>query len=94
MLLATDKLSLSSDIAESKRLQEAALGVEYSGIDKFGKRVMGIIEYGAMANKCSSDPGITWEIPDSWSLEDAATVPYVYATCCRALYLKGWHEIL
>lgn len=30
-----------------------------------------------------------WYVPDNWSLEDAATVPCVYATCYVALYQRG-----
>lgn len=32
---------------------------------------------------------LSWTIPDEWTLEDAATVTSVYATCYYALYMKG-----
>lgn len=33
-----------------------------------------------LATSVLTDPLFTWEVPDEWSLEDAATVPIVYAT--------------
>lgn len=42
-----------------------------------------------MSNIVECDKNLSWRVPDNWSLEDAATVPYVYATCYYALYLCG-----
>lgn len=35
------------------------------------------------------DDIFNWTIPESWTLEDAATVPCVYSTCTAALYING-----
>lgn len=36
-----------------------------------------------------ADKYLLWKIPNGWSLEDAATVPYVYSSCYYGLYLRG-----
>lgn len=59
---------------------EINIGIEYSGITNSGKRVMGIICCEGLSLQLNCDPGFTWLVPDHWSLEDAATVPCVYAT--------------
>lgn len=35
------------------------------------------------------DELLSWEIPNEWTLEDAATVPCAYATCYYGLYIQG-----
>lgn len=42
-----------------------------------------------MSNIVEADRNFCWQVPDNWSLEDAATVPCVYATCYYALYMCG-----
>lgn len=34
----------------------------------------------ALSNKVLADSNLMWEVPDQWTLEEAATVPTVYAT--------------
>lgn len=41
---------------------------------------MGIVEAKGLAMSVTCDPLFTWPVPDSWSLQQAATVPIVYAT--------------
>jgi fatty acid synthase len=55
-------------------------GVEFSGRDQKGKRVMGMTIYGALATLVCADKNFLWDVPDHWTLEDAATVSMVYAT--------------
>jgi fatty acid synthase len=40
---------------------------------------MGIMTQ-AIASVVLADTVMMWEVPDRWTLEDAATVPVVYAT--------------
>lgn len=61
-------------------LQENILGLEYSGTSSDGHRYMGICGSKAMASMVDGDEHLMWPVPESWSLEDAATVPVVYAT--------------
>ncbi|XP_030762885.1 fatty acid synthase-like [Sitophilus oryzae] len=63
-------------------------GIEYSGTTKDGKRVMGL-SIKTIALQTVTDPLFTWNVPDHWSLEQAATVPSVYATCYYALFERG-----
>jgi fatty acid synthase len=73
-MLATGKLSADA-IPGNHRAEESLLGLEFSGIYSKGKRVMGSL--------------VMWEVPKGWTLEDAATVPVVYATAYYALLVRG-----
>lgn len=86
VMLATGRLSV--EIFNLSRInRECVLGFEYSGTNSHGQKVMGMVESGAMATlTCSYDP-LTWIVPDSWSLQDAATVPAVYVTVYLAFFL-------
>uniref|UniRef100_A0A7G8Z9J8 oleoyl-[acyl-carrier-protein] hydrolase n=1 Tax=Meteorus pulchricornis TaxID=51522 RepID=A0A7G8Z9J8_9HYME len=88
IMLASGKLA--TDIVTKNRTQEeGVLGFEYSGIDSTGHRVMGLISSQGLTNLAIIDRDLSWYVPDNWTLEDAATVPCVYATCYYALYLNG-----
>ncbi|XP_050503912.1 fatty acid synthase-like [Diabrotica virgifera virgifera] len=67
------------------------IGIEYSGITKTGKRVMGLL-FGGFKFQVKSDPMFTWTIPDSWTLKEAATVPVTYITCYLAMIVRGKME--
>lgn len=41
---------------------------------------MGIVLGKAMASLLESDVDLTWDVPDKWTLEEAATIPVVYGT--------------
>jgi fatty acid synthase len=41
---------------------------------------MGMVPARGLATTVLADPGFLWEVPENWSLEEAATVPVVYAT--------------
>ncbi|XP_055593806.1 fatty acid synthase-like [Uranotaenia lowii] len=86
VMIATGRLA--SNIMALNRLQEECqLGYEFSGITEDGRRVMGAMGSGALGTMVSYDPGLTWDVPDNWSLEEAATIPIVYGTVCMAYYL-------
>lgn len=65
------------------------LGYEYSGVAS-GKKVMGLLEFGSMSIDVKTDPEYTWEIPDDWSLQDAATIPLNYAMVYYDFFNKYW----
>lgn len=69
--------------------RECLLGMEFAGRLKTGKRVMGILPAQALATSVICDPEYTWEIPDNWTMEEASTVPVVYATAYYALVMRG-----
>jgi fatty acid synthase len=60
--------------------QDNIQGIEFSGRDQRGYRVMGITAAQAIASMVLADTKILWKVPDHWTLEDAATVPVVYTT--------------
>nr|XP_045622655.1 fatty acid synthase-like [Procambarus clarkii] len=87
VMLATGKLppdALPGDLA----MKECILGLEFSGTSG-GKRVMGLVAAGGLATSVRADTLLTWPVPASWSLKDAATVPVVYATAYYALVVRG-----
>ncbi|KAF2899281.1 hypothetical protein ILUMI_06894 [Ignelater luminosus] len=88
VMLATGKLlpdALGDDLAS----RECVMGIEFSGRDSAGKRVMGMIHGKGMATTCLADPAFLWEVPVRWSLKDAATIPIAYATSYYALIVRG-----
>ena len=85
IMLATGKLQGDGTFDASP-----PLGLEFSGRDADGQRVMGILAGKGLATTCLiKDPQFLWKVPDHWSLEEASTVPVVYATCYYALIIRG-----
>ncbi|XP_020286674.1 fatty acid synthase-like isoform X2 [Pseudomyrmex gracilis] len=85
VMLATGKLT-TLDI--EKRFESMSLGLEYVGFDAKGQRVMGVRDNKCIANVVLKSD-LQWVIPDTWTFEEAATVPCVYSTSYYALYIKG-----
>ena len=88
IMLATGKLSTEA-IPGDFKTEESLLGFEFSGIDSKHRRVMGLVASCGLATKVLADPAFMWEVPKNWTLEDAATVPAVYATAYYALIVRG-----
>uniref|UniRef100_A0A7R9FHM4 oleoyl-[acyl-carrier-protein] hydrolase n=1 Tax=Timema tahoe TaxID=61484 RepID=A0A7R9FHM4_9NEOP len=59
--------------------------LEISGVTDDGRRVMSVVQNNEDISQKYLDTYLTWDIPDSWSLEDAATVPLAYATAYHCL---------
>lgn len=79
IMLASGKLppdALPGDLAG----QDCILGLEFSGRDSQGRRVMGMVAARSLATTVLADPGFLWEVPEKWSLEEASTVPVAYGT--------------
>lgn len=72
-------------------VQDSLLGLEFAGTTATGRRVMGVVESKAMADFVDIAPcsKFTFDVPESWSLEDASTVPGVYMTAYYALCVRG-----
>ncbi|XP_058792836.1 fatty acid synthase [Phymastichus coffea] len=88
IMLATGKLNadaLPGDLAS----QDCILGLEFAGRDSMGRRVMGMVAAQGLATTVLADPGFMWEVPDKWTLEQAATIPVVYSTSYYALCVRG-----
>ncbi|XP_037093774.1 LOW QUALITY PROTEIN: fatty acid synthase-like [Pollicipes pollicipes] len=88
IMLATGKLSvdaLPGDLAT----KECVLGLEFAGVDAAGQRVMGLVPARGLATTVRADPEFLWPVPAGWTLEEAASVPVVYATAYYALVVRG-----
>ncbi|XP_072392068.1 fatty acid synthase-like [Diabrotica undecimpunctata] len=68
---------------------DADIGFEYSGVTESKKKVMGIVARKGLSLQVNSDPHLTWEVPSSWNLEQAATVPVIYSLCYLGMVAKG-----
>lgn len=82
IMLATAKLA-HEVVAKGRIHRESVIGFEYSGRTESGKRVMGMVGTRGLATLIKYDKYLSWNVPDHWSLEEAATVPVVYGTVCK-----------
>ncbi|XP_077481477.1 fatty acid synthase [Stigmatopora argus] len=88
IMLATGKLppdAIPGDLA----LQQCMLGMEFSGRDPNGQRVMGLLPAKGLATCVDADKRFLWNVPIKWTLEQAASVPVVYATAYYSLVVRG-----
>ncbi|XP_052778762.1 fatty acid synthase-like [Mya arenaria] len=65
------------------------LGKMFSGYDNSGKRVIGFVPTGAMATKVYAEKVHQWRVLDSWSLQEASTVPLPYFQAYHALVQRA-----
>ncbi|XP_075418526.1 fatty acid synthase isoform X2 [Tenrec ecaudatus] len=88
IMLATGKLS--PDAIPGKWVnRDCMLGMEFSGLDASGKRVMGMVPAEGLATSILMSPDYLWDVPSNWTLEEAASVPVVYATAYYSLVVRG-----
>ena len=85
VLLATGTIPIDTQSS----YKNAYMGFEFSGFDTKGKRVMGMLFTKALATSLVADPRFVWEVPDHWTLEQAATVPLAYTTVLYAFHTRG-----
>lgn len=88
IMLATGKLppdAIPGDMAS----QDCILGMEISGRDDKGRRVMGLLPAKGLASTVDVDKRFLWDVPSAWSLQEAASVPVVYTTAYYALVVRG-----
>uniref|UniRef100_A0A8B9BZ50 Fatty acid synthase n=1 Tax=Anser brachyrhynchus TaxID=132585 RepID=A0A8B9BZ50_9AVES len=88
IMLATGKLSPDA-IPGNWASQQCMLGMEFSGRDLAGRRVMGLLPAKGLATVVDCEKRFLWEVPKNWTLEEAASVPVVYATAYYALVVRG-----
>uniref|UniRef100_A0A8D3B9P6 Fatty acid synthase n=1 Tax=Scophthalmus maximus TaxID=52904 RepID=A0A8D3B9P6_SCOMX len=70
-------------------MQQCMLGMEFSGRDPIGRRVMGLLPAKGLATSVNADRRFLWDVPSTWTLEQAASVPVVYATAYYSLVVRG-----
>lgn len=83
VMLATGKIT--SDDVLDRIQQQCVFGFEFSGTFN-GKKVMGMGPTGAMATQYDANRTLLWDVPEFWTLEEAATVPLVYYTVYLAFF--------
>lgn len=89
IMLASGKLppdALPGDLA----LQDCILGLEFSGRDEKGQRMMGMVEAKGLATSVLlKNTDLLWPIPEDWPMDKASTVPVAYSTAYYALCVRG-----
>lgn len=88
IMLATGKLSPDA-IPGKWANRDCMLGMEFSGRDASGKRVMGLVPAEGLATSVLLSRDFLWDVPSSWTLEEAASVPVVYTTAYYSLVVRG-----
>ena len=79
----------SEHVDEVGRDDFSVLGMEFSGRDTTGRRVMGLLYGNGLATVVRADKRLLLPVPESWTLEQAATVPVAYTTAYYALVVRG-----
>jgi fatty acid synthase, animal type len=69
--------------------KDYVIGSEYAGVSERSRRVMGMVVAGAAGTYVEADDILTWECPDKWTLQQAATVPVVYGVVYTAFFMVG-----
>lgn len=90
IMLASGRLPLDA-LPVSIALSDCILGLEFSGRTRSGKRLAGMLGGRGIATTAlyEESAAISFNIPDTMSLEEAATIPVVYATAVMALVHRG-----
>ncbi|KMQ87022.1 fatty acid synthase [Lasius niger] len=89
IMLASGKLSTKVLSSLGIVTEDCALGLEFSGKDASGCRVMGMVKGRGLATTVLPDSDFLWKVPDKWTLEQAATIPVAYVTSYYALFVRG-----
>ncbi|KAH0814014.1 hypothetical protein GEV33_008777 [Tenebrio molitor] len=63
--------------------------VDYSGVTTAGQKVMGLAQLNKDFCKLEPDPILSWEVPEHWTLEEAATIPHAYTSAYYCLVEKA-----
>lgn len=89
IMLATGRLAV--ELYGTSRIdQNCVLGFEYSGINtKTGRRIMSMVVKGGVGSYVEKPSKLIWNIPEHWSLKEAATVPVVYITVYYAFFMNA-----
>ncbi|XP_055692304.1 fatty acid synthase-like [Lutzomyia longipalpis] len=68
---------------------ECILGIEFSGRDSKGNRIMALAQAKSFATMCVTRKILILPVPDTWTLEEASTVPVAYGTAYYGLVIRG-----
>lgn len=87
VMLATGRISLDSEYG-NRINQQYVFGFEFSGVTENGSRIMGMVSSKALSSHIDPVESLMINVPDNWSLEEAATVPLVYFTVYTAFFFS------
>ncbi|KAI1300230.1 Fatty acid synthase [Halotydeus destructor] len=88
VMVATGRIP--TDAYPAAFLGTGNIGMEFAGRDENGVRVMGFSGSKCIAaNLIIDEPLFVFNVPDSWSMAEAATVPVAYITVYYALLVRG-----
>lgn len=68
-------------------IKEDDICTQYSGVDKEGKNVMGILKYKSKNKRFEIDNILKWYLNSEWTLKEAAELPLVYIMVKKYLCL-------
>lgn len=77
---------ITPNMAYSRIEEQKILGIDWSGVTHDGKRVFGAGTYGGLSSIYYNSKMCQWEVPENWTLAEAATVPIVYLTVYLAFF--------
>ncbi|XP_031636808.1 fatty acid synthase-like [Contarinia nasturtii] len=87
VMLSSGKMTM--DNLNMHNNEDCGLGLEFSGRDSSGKRVMAIVKGKSLATTCIAQRNMIWEIPYDWTMEQASTIPCIYSSVYYALVVRG-----
>ncbi|CAH0548595.1 unnamed protein product [Brassicogethes aeneus] len=88
VMTATGKIT-PDVITKYRPEQENVQGFEFAGRTESGRRVIGLLTNGAFSTINMADTYLLFDIPDYWTMEEAATVPCVYLTVIYGLFSRA-----
>nr|XP_037286078.1 fatty acid synthase-like [Rhipicephalus microplus] len=88
LMMATGKIA-PEPVPGKLAISECIMGNEFSGWDSRGRRIMAVAPTHALGTMAIADPDFMWEVPETWSLEEACTIPLAYLTAYYALIMRG-----
>lgn len=58
--------------------------IDYAGVTNSGQKVMGLAQLDTDLCQLVPDSVLSWDVPEKWSLEEAATIPHAYASVSQS----------
>lgn len=92
VLLALGNIPLETVVKNRLSENRSVLGIDFAGVTSNGNRVMGIkTEGGTLSTHiaCKKVDTILFDVPDSMTLMEAATIPAAYLTVYDALFVDN-----
>ncbi|XP_076267679.1 fatty acid synthase-like [Rhynchophorus ferrugineus] len=88
VMTASGRINVDT-VIRNRREQECIQGLEFSGRTDNGRRVFGVVAGGACASMVQVNGLCLVDIPNEWTMKDAATVGVVYSTVIYAFIMTA-----